>query len=195
MANAELEIRRRFDAADLNGAMHLAIESYGNELYGFLVGLARDRAFADDVFGATCERMWRALPKFRWESTLRTWAYTIARNEFIQQSTSPRRREVPLSEVPDLRDAIAQVRTRTPLHERSEVRERFARLREELEPDDHMLLGLRLEQKLTWDDIARVLGNEDQDDLVRATASLRKRYQRLKERLRELVAAGGVAKP
>ena len=188
MPDAELEIRRYFDADDMHGAMRLAIESYGSEIYGFLVGLAGNRALADDVFGATCERIWRALPKFRWESTLRAWAYTIARNELIQQKTSPARREVPISDVPALRDAIVQVRTRTPLHERTEVRERFARLREELEPDDHVLLGLRLEQKLPWDDIARVLGHGP-DDLARASAVLRKRYQRLKERLRELVAA------
>ncbi|HLL22009.1 MAG TPA: hypothetical protein VK427_07755, partial [Kofleriaceae bacterium] len=60
MQHGELEIRRRFDAADLTGAMELVIDLYGSELYGFVVGLSRDRAFADDVFGATCERMWRA---------------------------------------------------------------------------------------------------------------------------------------
>jgi len=188
MSTAELEIRRRFDAADLNGAMQLAIESYGNDLYGFLVGLTRDRAFADDVFGATCERMLRGLPKFRWESTLQTWAYTIARNELIEQTRSPRRREVPLSKVPALRDAIEQVRTGTPIYKRTDVRARFARLREELEPDDLILLGLRLEQRLAWNDIALVLGHSASDDLPRATAALRKRYQRLKDRLRELVA-------
>lgn len=175
------------EAADLNGAMQLAIESYGDELYGFIVGLSRNRATADDVFGATCERMLRALPKFRWESTLKTWAYTIARNVFLQESVTPRRREVPLSEVPALRDAIDQVRTRTPIYKRSEVRERFTQLRGELEPDDLMLLSLRLEQRLPWNDIARVLSNDDSNDLVRATAALRKRYQRLKDRLRELV--------
>lgn len=184
---AELEIRQRFDAADMTGAMQLALEAYGDELYGFLVGLSHDRSFADDVFGATCERLWRALPKFRWESTLRTWAYTIARNEFLALRSSPQqRREVPVSEIPGLHETAVQIRTRTPVHQRSEVRERFAQLREELAPDDHMLLGLRLEQRMSWDDIARVLGQTE--DPARATAVLRKRYQRLKERLRELVA-------
>ena len=51
-----------------------------------------------------------------------------------------------------------------------------------------LIVGLRLEQKLPWDDIARVLGHGP-DELARASAVLRKRYQRLKERLRELVAA------
>lgn len=187
MSDAELQIRQRFDAGDLAGAMQLVLEAYGNELYGFLVGLSRDRTIADDVFGATCERLWRALPKFRWESMLRTWAYTIARNELIAQRTSPQQRREVLQADAAVRDAIAEVRTRTPVYQRSEIRERFAALREELEPDDHMLLGLRLEQRMSWDDIARVLGHTD--DLPRATAALRKRYQRLKDRLRELVAA------
>lgn len=187
MPDAELAIRQRFDAADLTGAMQLALEAYGNELYGFLVGLAHDRALADDVFGATCQRLWRGLANFRWESTLRTWAYTIARNEFYAERTSPKNREVPFSDIPGLGAAVAEVRTRTPVHQRTESRERFARLREELSPDDHILLGLRLEQRMAWDDIARVLGHSD----AKATAALRKRYQRLKERLRQLVAIAG----
>ena len=33
-----------------------------------------------DVFSALCERVWRKLPEFRWQSSFRTWAYAIARN-------------------------------------------------------------------------------------------------------------------
>ncbi len=182
----EVEIRRRFDADDLDGAMRLAIETYGNELYGFLVGLARNRTHAEDVFGATCEAMWKSLPKFRWESSLRVWAYTIARNEFFRQSTAAKR-EVLIERVPTLKEAIARVRTTTPMHQRSEVHEQFAKLREELEPEDHMLLGLRLDRKLAWSEIARVLGDGDPGSINRDAATLRKRFERLKERLRERV--------
>lgn len=182
----EAEIRRRFDAADLNGAMRVAIEAYGGELYGFLVGLSRNRAQADDVFGAACESMWRNLATFRWDSTLRVWAYTIARNEFFRQSSAAKR-EVLIEKVPTLREAMVAVRTTTPMHQRSEVKEQFARLREELPAEDHMLLGLRLDRKLAWSEIARVLGTGDTANLTRDAAALRKRFERLKERLRERV--------
>ena len=59
-----------------------------------------------------------------------------------------------------------------------EIKERFAKVRETLTPDDHMLLGLRLDRRLSWNDIAQVM--------EASPAALRKRYQRLKERLEEL---------
>lgn len=179
MSNPELEahIRSRFDAGDLDGAMTAAVEGYGDEVFGFLVGLAGDRDRAGDVFGATCERAWRALPRFRWESSLRVWLYTIARNEFLRAATRAKK-HVPLSQAPSVEAAIAKVRTSTPPHQRTEVKAQFARIREELTPDDHMLLGLRLDREMAWNDIAIVLGGN--------AAALRKRYERLKEKLRAL---------
>lgn len=182
----ESEIRRLFDAADLDGAMRVAMQAYGSEIYGFLVGLAKNRAHADDVFGAACESLWRNLPKFRWESTFRVWAYTVARHEFFRQTTASKR-EVLIAKVPTLLETMAQIRSTTPLHERSEIKDQFAKLREELAPENHMLLGLRLDRKLAWNEIARILGDGNPANLNRDAAALRKRFERLKDKLRERV--------
>jgi RNA polymerase sigma-70 factor (ECF subfamily) len=187
-SEAELRIRSLFDAGDLDGAMTALVDAYGGELFGFLVGLGRDRVYAEDAFGAACERMWKGLPKFRWESTVRVWAYTIARNEYMRgtRDLNRARQQVPLSE--KLRSAIALVKSTSPAHKRSEVHERFARIREQLEPDDHILLGLRIDRDLSWPEIARVLaGEDDVDDIDRRAAALRKRYERLKSMLKKLV--------
>jgi len=95
----EATLRRRFEAGDLDGTLSFAIETYGAELYGFVAGLARNTGIADDVFGAMCERMWKGLPKFRWESSLRVWAYQIARNEFLRSTrrTNRGKRDLPSS--------------------------------------------------------------------------------------------------
>jgi RNA polymerase sigma-70 factor (ECF subfamily) len=176
----EHEIKDQFDRGDLDRAMHTAIEGYGSELYGFLTGLARDQATADDAFAATCEAIWRGLPKFRWQATFRVWAYTIARNEFLHMMTAPSRRETPVSSVPSVQEAIDRVRTATPAHVRTEVKARFAKIRDELAPEDHMLLGLRIDRDLTWSEVAEILGHD--------AATLRKRFERLKVRLKELLA-------
>lgn len=185
----EAELKRRFDAGDLVGTVAGAITGYGDELFGFLVGLARDPTHADDVFSATCERMWKGLPKFRWDSSFRVWAYAIARNEFLYSTreTTRKRREVPISHLPSIQDAIARVRSTTPVYQRDDVKDRFAAVREQLEPDDHMLLGLRLDREMAWNDIAKVLGAEDDAAIRREAAALRKRFERLKTRLRELL--------
>jgi DNA-directed RNA polymerase specialized sigma24 family protein len=131
--------------------------------------------------------MWKGLPKFRWESTLRVWAYRIARNEFLHtaRATTRAKREVPVSEV--MSALIARVKSTTPLHERSDVKDRFSQLRAALDPEDHMLLGLRLDRRMAWTDIAKVLGEEETGS--RATAALRNRFERLKARLRSAAKA------
>lgn len=181
----ENAIRIRFDAGDLRGAITVAIDGYGGELFGFLVGLTRDRDKAGDVFGATCERLWRGLPSFRWDGPFRVWAYTVARNEFLR---SLRRRagegsRIPLSELASA--LVEQVRTTTPAYRKPAVQDAFARIREQLDPDDHILLGLRIDREMSWPEIARVLGSAAAE-IERDAATLRKRFERLKQKLREL---------
>jgi RNA polymerase sigma-70 factor (ECF subfamily) len=192
-AALEAEIRGRFDAGDLDAAMTAAVAGYGNEIFGFLVGLVADTDRASDIFGATCERLWKGLAKFRWQSSFRVWAYTIARNEFMRAGRrhgAHAKRAVPLSNVPSVRLAIDRVRSATPVFQRTEVHEALARVRETLEPEDHMLLGLRLDRRMSWNEIAEVLGDGDPAHRTRDAAMLRKRFERLKERLSALVRKG-----
>jgi RNA polymerase sigma-70 factor (ECF subfamily) len=188
----EPELRRAFDAGDLTAVASMAIRAYGPELYGFLVGLARDADAAGEIFASACEKLWRALPGFRWDSTLRVWAYAIARNQFHHwlRVRDRQRLQVPLSDAPALSALVAAVRSTTAVHQRSEVKDGFARLRETLAPDDQALLGLRVDGGLAWNDIARVLAGEDAPPpSPREVATLRKRFERLKRDLRERARA------
>lgn len=184
----EAAIRARFDAGDLDGAIAKALEGYADELFGFLIGLARERTQAEDAFSAACERMWRGLPKFRWDSTFRVWAYRIARNEFLRSTreVTKARKNTPISEIASVRAAVDRLRSSTPIYERTEVKDKFAELRAQLDPEDLMLLGLRIDRKLPWTDIAKVLANTEDAPSTREVAALRKRFERLKARLREL---------
>lgn len=188
MAVDEAALRQQWDAGAYEDVMTAALDGYGAELFGFLVGLTGDHDRAGDVFGAVCERAWKGLPRLRWESSLRVWLYAIARNEFLR-AASRTRRDVPLSRVPSVEVAVVRARTATSPHLRTEVKAGFAKLRAALAPDDHMLLGLRLDRGLAWNDIARVLGDGDPAHLARDAAALRKRYERLKARLRELASS------
>jgi DNA-directed RNA polymerase specialized sigma24 family protein len=113
--------------------------------------------------------------------------YLIARNEFLR-SADRDRRLVPLSQAPAVLDAVTRIRSSTPVYQRTEVKEAFARLREQLDPEDHMLLGLRLDRGLSWNDIAQILGGGRPADLARESAALRKRFERLKSKLATLAA-------
>ncbi|HTJ46489.1 MAG TPA: sigma-70 family RNA polymerase sigma factor [Kofleriaceae bacterium] len=192
---AEQEVRTRLEADDLHGAATIALETYGPELYGFLHALARDDDLAAEAFSTFSEDLWRGLAKFRWESSLRTWAYALARNALWRLRRDPRRRadhNVALGELSQVAELAAHVRTSTLPFLRTEVKDELAKLRDELDPDDHALLILRIDRRLSWRDIARALPGDGTDEIDKRAATLRKRFERAKSQLRELASARGI---
>src|SRR5262249_58126619 len=107
------------------------------------------------------------------------------------------RRQVPIEALSALSAIEADVRTRTLSFLRTEVKSRFAELRDGLPPDDRALLILRVDRKLAWNDLARAMHDDEAaplegDKLKRAAARLRKRFQSIKERLVEIGRSEGV---
>lgn len=195
----EQEIRGLLDQGDLAGAATLAIRGYGAEIYGFLIAFHRDEQEAAEVFSRFSERLWRDLGTFRGDSSFRTWAYSLARHaslNYLRDASRSRRRHEPLRESSELAGLVEQVRTRTVSYLRTERRSRFTALRESLPAEDQALLVLRVDRGLAWNDLARVLHDGDaplsEQALAREAARLRKRFQLLKARLRELGRQAGV---
>jgi RNA polymerase sigma-70 factor, ECF subfamily len=195
----ERQISRRLEGRDIAGAATLAIRGYGAEIYGFLVTFHRDEEDAAEVFSIFSERLFRDLPGFQGDCSVRTWAYVLARHSSLNYRRDQRRRERRQLEMPEgseLSAIVEQVRSETASYLRSERRARFTALRESLSPEDQMLLALRVDRGLTWSDLARVLREEagplGEDERKREAARLRKRFQILKERLLELGHRAGV---
>lgn len=179
---------------DLRAAATASVEGYGPEILGFLVTLLRDESDASEAFSQACEDLWNGLARFEGRSSLRTWFYTLARHAAARLRRSPQRdarRRLPLSEVSELADAV---RSRTLPHLRSEVKAHFAAIRDSLAEADRALLVLRVDRKMSWSDIARVLSADDQSDeaLARGAARLRKRFQVLKEEIRARARTAGI---
>lgn len=70
------------------------------------------------------------------------------------------------------------------IYQRTDVKDELQAIRSLLDPDDHEHLLLRLDRQMSWKDIARVQGGED--NLTNRAAALRKRFERVKARIREL---------
>jgi RNA polymerase sigma-70 factor (ECF subfamily) len=170
-----------------------AIKGYGPEILGFLAATLRDEDAARDVFSQFCEDLWIGLPRFRWQSSFRTWAYVVARNAaWTFRADAHNRRRRALSDCPALLEVAQHVRTSTVTYLRSDVKDRVARLRDRLDPEDQMMLILRVDRGMSFSDVARVLlGTEtphDDEAIARKSAALRKRFERIKEQLRNLIA-------
>lgn len=182
--NTEAVIRARAVAGDHAGAATAALERYGGELRAFLRAAAGGSELGDEAFAELTEDVWRGLPRFRWDASLRSWLYVIARNALNELRRDPRRRperHVALSQAPE---PIAVPRTVTVEYLRTDVKDGWRALRDALDPAERELLRLRLERELAWPEIAQVVGG--------SAATLRKRFERIKERLRRLALERGL---
>jgi len=191
-----LELERELSASfaeghgDLRAVGARLVAGYGPEILGLLVAILRDERAAAEVFSQVSEDIWRGLPRFRGQSSFRTWAYTLAHHAVQRWRRDPlRRRGVELGECPKVLEMAERVRTTTLTYLRSEVKDRVRRLREQLDPEEQLLLVLRIDRDMAWDEIADVIHgpSDDAKERSRRTASLRKRFERTKDRLRALV--------
>jgi RNA polymerase sigma-70 factor (ECF subfamily) len=193
----EREMRARYSEGKTNAVVEGVLREYGPEVLGFLVALLRDHDAASDVYADFCASLCAGLPTFRWESSLRTWCYAIARNGAARFRRDPlRRRGVDLGEHPEVMDIPSRTRTVTSTYRRTEVKERLSAFRQSLNPDDQMLLVLRVDRALAWDDIAQIMSDpfapktgDEAEARRRSAATLRKRFERIKAEIRTLVAS------
>jgi RNA polymerase sigma-70 factor (ECF subfamily) len=162
-------------------AVEAIVRHYGNELLGYLAATARDREIGEELYQELCEELLRSLPRFRAESSFRTFTYAIAYNLVRQhRRRSARRRSATLDD--EVADRVpAPVKSETKSWLRTDARERVAELRDRLTPADQTLLFLRVERAMSWKEVARVLENDESDATV---AALRKRHERLVRKLR-----------
>ncbi len=197
MEDIEQRVAQRCQGGEYDDATTLAIQAYGPEVLGYLASTVSAWHQAADIFAMCSEDLWRALPTFERRCSYRTYFYTLARNArsrfFKARSVRDAARAVPLSQVPQIRLAIDHVRTSTPRYRRTEEKERLVRLRESLDSRDRELLILRVDRQLSWPDIIAIMDSDDGSksdaERTREAAALRKRFERIKKRLKKLHAA------
>jgi len=189
----EQEIRVHCETGDVRSAAAAAIRGYGPEIFGFLVAFHRRDEDAAEVFSRFSEHLVRGIPGFAWHCSFRTWAYAVARNASItyrRQAKKHAATHVPLPDGSQLSAIEQPVRTDTVSYLRTERRARIQALRESLAAEDQELLVLRVDKRLPWNDLVRVLHEHEgplgDDAVKREAARLRKRLQLIKEKLHEL---------
>ena len=197
MVDVEAEIAALRAAGELKQVATLAIESYGPGVLSFLEMMLHDHADASDAFAQACEDLWKGLPRFQGRSSMKTWFYTVARHAASRlRRTARPGRLAPLSEISDIAE---RVRSQTRPHLKTEVKFGFAAIRAALDEADRMLLVLRVDRAMSWNDVARVMadvGDDDSDEgVVRAVARLRKRVPTVKESIRTRALAAGLIAP
>src|SRR5579863_4872863 len=159
-AHDETEARMLCERGEVDKAATWVLHTYGPEVMSYLISLEPVPDEARDVFSEFCVGLWEGLPRFRFECSLRTYCYVLARRQWALglRRRGRRRAEVPLTA--EAEAVVEQIRTSTAEYLRTDARERLRKLRETLDEKDHTLLVLRLHRQLEWPEIARVLSDD-----------------------------------
>ena len=144
------------------------------------------------------EDLLRGLSGFGFRCSVRVWAYTIARNAANRMATTKHRRgKARVSDHPSVLELAATVRRSTAHHLRTDTKNRVRALRDRLTLEDQTILMLHVDRDMSFAELAVIMRGPDlgQDEVQREAMRLRKRFQRIKEQLRQLAVEEGIIRP
>jgi RNA polymerase sigma-70 factor, ECF subfamily len=162
-----------------------AIRGFGPPVLRYVRTMLPNEADANDAFSIWAESLWSALPHFRGESSLRTWSLRIAHHAVCAILDQGWRRRVRPFATGEASRLAKTLRTATAVY-RDRQRRKLDAAITRLSPDEQTLLALRIDQALSWEEIAEVLSAQG---TRLEPKTLAKRYERLKRQLATLVHA------
>jgi len=141
---------------DRSAFAHL-VERYWDRLYRWLYHITRDRHTAEDLTQETFLKALAALKSFRPGSNFRAWVFRIGHNNFVNQKRSDRRTK---HQLPD-DAAAADIGTEAAIEHR-ETLEVVAKAVAELPEDFRAALTLRVEEELSFREVAKILNTTEE---------------------------------
>jgi len=188
-AEIDVRVREILEDGDDRGASTFAIRTLGPQVLRYLGAILRDDEDKKDAFSRWAENLWRGLPGFRWQSSLRTWAFRLAYRAALDlRDQAWRRRETRLEsgEASNIAESVRSATAGRVERQRSILRE----LLQNLTMEEQALVELRVDQCLPWEEIAEVLARDgDAPD----PGTIAKRFERVKARLAEMLRSEGIA--
>lgn len=157
LPDEEAEWIRAAQAGDKSAFARL-IEKYWDRLYRWLYHVTRDRHTAEDMTQETFLKAFAAVQSFRPGSNFRAWVFKIGHNNLVNQKRAERRTKHQLPEdvmAPDV--GVAEETTAN-----REALEAVGRAVAELPHDFRAALMLRVEEGLSFREVARVLGTTEE---------------------------------
>ena len=168
-----MELLERFAQGDVE-AFETLFRQFQGEVYGWIMGIVRDRGIAEDLTVETFWRIYRARDRFDTQASFAAWARRIATNAALDYIRS-RRIEVELSEdfaQPELPDCAVQL----------EIRQHIAHAFRLLPPKLQVPAILALVEERPYQEIADALGKNVgtiRTRVFRAIRILRKQLDRM----------------
>ena len=148
----DVELIERYFAGDTSAFDEIMIR-YERQIYRVCYRFVEHREDAMDLAQDVFVKAFEHLPTFRRESTLKTWLYRIAINHCLNHAKKHSQEFVQVTESTSSTKSSAQAEL-----EHQEQRQRFRRLVKRLPPKQKAILELRVNEQLSYEEIAKISG-------------------------------------
>lgn len=161
-ANADKELVERVQAGDKQ-AFDLLVLKYQHKLVKLVSRYVHDHAEAMDVAQEAFIKAYRALPRFRGDSSFYTWLYRIgintAKNHLVSQGRRPPDSDIDAQDAEryDIESRLKYHESPEALAQRDQVQETVMNAINELPEDLRTAITLREFEGLTYDEIAQAM--------------------------------------
>ena len=154
-------LQQRDDPQDWLDAWETLVGEYGNRLYGLSLRMLRQPQDAEDATQEVWERVLAGLRRFRGDSSMATWFYSIAMNVCLTRIDRAARSRVVTTDDPPGDDLLIDTPDGRPDAERcalsTEARVAIERALGELDPEFRAVILLRDREDLRYEEIAQIL--------------------------------------
>lgn len=183
MAEIERSLIQRAQKGD-HDAFATLVDGHQHYVYNLALRIVKDENEALDLTQETFVRAWTALPNFKGQSQFRTWLYRITTNLCYNRLPNLRRSLNDLGD--DVMEDIPETNFNVPAHEfeSGETRTHLYKAIDELDANYKLLITLRYQHELSYDEIASTLNlplGTVKTGIFRAKEQLRKSLVHLEE--------------
>jgi RNA polymerase sigma-70 factor (ECF subfamily) len=151
-SDADADLVERYLAGDMTAFDELMIR-YERQIYRVCYRFVENREDAMDLAQEVFIKAFEHLGTFRRESSLKTWLYRIAVNHCINHVKKHSQDFVEVTETIGSAGASVQAQL-----EDREQRDQFRRLVKQLPPKQKAILELRINEQLSYEEIAKISG-------------------------------------
>src|SRR2546421_5750079 len=148
----DIQLVERYFSGDTAAFDEIMIR-YERQIYRVCYRFVENRDDALDLAQDVFVKVFEHLPTFRRESTLKTWLYRIAINHCLNHVKKHSQEFVEVTEYTGSIRPTAQAQL-----EDREQREHFRRMVKRLPPRQKAILELRINEQLSYEEIARISG-------------------------------------
>ncbi len=148
----ELEIVKHLNKQNYAQSLECIVDAYHELLYWHIRKLVADHEDANDALQNTYIRIFKGLPNFKQQSSLKTWSYRIAYNEALRLLESKNKIK------PDGFSAVSYLATleADPYFKTEESEAKFLELLQTLKPVNREIFLMKYHDDLTFEEIAEL---------------------------------------